>query len=198
MRRRKADSSDVFNRIEALLAEGMDAEAARLLDEALRRDPDNASLCLRAAVSIVLADLPKATVLAKRAVSLAPRDPAIMLRSAWFLFAAGELEEASALADRVRASAPPDWIFANDLVHLRGRLAAVGEENDIAERLLRQAFEEEPARMHHAAAYSEILLIRGDYPGALKILAAGLQHFPDDEWLHRLRCDVMARFRAEY
>jgi Tfp pilus assembly protein PilF len=195
-RRIRAATSDVLHRTDDLLAKGSDAEAGRLLDEALSRDPDDAELWLRAATAAVLADPQKATVLARRAASLAPRDPGALLRTAWFVFSAGELEEAAALADRAGALAPPDFIHANDLLHLRGRIAAVREQHEVAEQLLRQAFEAEPAGDHHAAAYAEILLIRENYPEALRIIAVGLQHFPDDEWLHRVRHEVIARSRS--
>jgi tetratricopeptide (TPR) repeat protein len=188
VRRGRAFDSLIERSDELIQAHRFD-EAISLLRKGVKRFPDDPYVMLRLAHITTESDEAKALV---RRVGPSVSDDAPRLTvCATIMFHHNELVEASEYVARAVAVDPS---FRTDpgLLHVAGRIAAVREENERAEDMLRAAYLADPEATHHGAAFGEILAIRGKYDEALEVIDESLKHFASDEWLLRLRGEILA------
>jgi tetratricopeptide (TPR) repeat protein len=192
LRKRTGSSGSVAEVIaewQRLVGRGRTREAEKLCRAALKRFPDSAVLLLITAP--VISDVEEEKSLVRRAVALEPTNAEALVMAATSMFHVHDLDQASEYLARAAALVPAGWEHEGDLLYLGGRIAAIREENDRAEEMLSAAYRKNPELDHHGAAYAEILAIKGRFHEALEVVEASLERFPTDEWLLRLRTDLL-------
>ena len=93
-----------------------------------------------------------------------------MYRAGNLLLGAGDLAAARRCAERAVAAAPTNRVLVNLLTHLQGRIASVAGEDDIAEPLLRSAYEAEPRNGRNVLDLARFLLARERIDETLELL----------------------------
>lgn len=125
----------------AHLAAGDVALATVVLDEVLRRVPDEPSaLALRAGIAVEAGDPTAAVGLLERATAARPRDPALARRLGEVRHAAGDLAGAVAALRRAVSLAPRDA----DLLDACGQVCLEAGELEVARECFRRAFAFDP------------------------------------------------------
>jgi tetratricopeptide (TPR) repeat protein len=176
----------------ALGREGMVKEKEELLRVAIARYPDNADLCLLAAVAIW--EPAESKELLRRAVRLAPDDPGLLTKAAGVMFSFEEFEETREWVERAVSLASDDFPLAGSLVFISGRLAAQAGDDERAERLLRLAFEREREYPMNGRVLADFYASRGHLVEALRVVSEALRDHPDDETLSETRDRILAQF----
>jgi tetratricopeptide (TPR) repeat protein len=193
VKRKRAGSfgsvAEVIEEWQRLVGRGRTREAEKLCRAALKRFPNSAALLLTTAA--IITDVEETKSLVRRAVALEPTNAEALAMAATSMFHAHDLDQASEYLERAAALVSDGWEHEGDLLYVGGRIAAVREENDRAEEMLSAAYGMHPELPHRGAAYAEILAIKGRFREALEVAEASLEHFPTDEWLLRLRTNLL-------
>jgi len=177
----------------AHMRRGLWADERRLMDEAIRRFPDHPEICIRTAVANAEFDASRSAIYAKRAADLAPSDPTILVRAASLLVGLGEVEMAGPLARRASEIVDEDFVLVADLFHVIGRLGLARENDDVAERYLRLAFNADPSGAGHGEVLAGFLVQRERLEEALDIVHRALEEDPvHSEELLRLHDVIIA------
>ena len=174
----------VIERARALAQEGHDDKAQALLRDAVRKRPRDAEL--RIALGIEL-DGEAARAELAEAAALAHDDPETLFRVASALRDADAHGAAVRAAEHVEALAPDDFVFAADLLHLRGLLARDAGDDARAEPLLRAAFAAEPEARGHGRWLAGLLIDHDRFGEALEVVEAAIEVRPRDDDLEEMR-----------
>jgi tetratricopeptide (TPR) repeat protein len=94
-----------------------------LTERAIRRFPEDPEIRYRYAVALLPFRPEDAPSQAARSVALDPDDPGRLVRAASVLLNLGQIEAAQSYLERAEELAPPDFIFAEELLALQARLA---------------------------------------------------------------------------
>lgn len=167
-------------------------ENEALVRDAVARYPNSAELSIRAAVAQIESRPDRARELAHRAVSLEPKNPALLTRCASFFTATRDFQDAERYAKAAYDLAPPAFEFVAELAYVFGRVAWERGEDDRAERLLELAFRTEPEGFRYGAWLARFYASNERFEDALVILDQTLEHCPGDQGVIGLRREIMA------
>lgn len=181
----------VLERSRELARTDRHSENLALLRDALEQYPAEAEIALRAAAAHFGEDDDQTERLARRAVVLSPQDPAVLMRAASMMLELGRTDDALELSGKARDHADEDFPLVFDLVHLGGRIALAREKPEIAEPLLRGAFDHQPESIGHGRYLAMLLESQGRLEEALEVAEEALRHWPDDRVLRRIRANVV-------
>ncbi len=162
-------------------------ENLTLLSEALERHPDEPELVLTAATAYFGEDEAQTERLMRHAVELAPDDPTVLTRAGFMALDRGFTDDALAWSRQAYDHADDDFPFVFDLVHLGGRIALARENAEVAERLLRLAFDNQPESFGHGRFLAALLESQDRYEEALEVVEETRRHWPDDRTLEDMR-----------
>lgn len=177
----------VLERSRALSGADRNLENLALLRDALEEYPGESEVALRAAAAYYGEENDEAERLVRRAVTLSPEDPAVLLRAASMMLDLGRTDDALALSKEAGNYADHDFPLVFDLAHLGGRIALVCEEHEIAEPLLRVAFDNQPESFGHGRFLAMLLEAQERDEEALEVVEEALRHRPDDRDLELRR-----------
>lgn len=167
-----------------LVIEGRYEEAEPLIREALARFPDDPELTLELGATILPDDAREAAALLRRAVELRPEHPFVLTRAATCMFGIEQYETAEEYTHRALACAPDDFVLRPDLDLLLGRLAARRGDDEVAVRLLRRAFDADPADESKALMLAGLLEERDSIEDALDVVTRALEHNDTESLRH--------------
>jgi len=176
----------VLERSRELVRADRHPENLALLHEALDEHPGEPEIALRAAVAYYGEDEDEAERLARRAVALSPENPAVLMRAASMMLNLGRVDDALDWSRQARDRADPDFPLVFDLAHLVGKIALAREEPEVAERLLRLAFDHQPESFGHGRYLARLLESQGRREEALEVVDEALVHSSDDSDLEAL------------
>jgi len=145
---------------EGASAEHLAFTAARAAQ--LPRDP---SLRVEYALALLAAHPRQAAVEALKAVELDKKsDPVLLIRAAMVLVATRDLDSARTCAERARGSVERTAdgslrhaVIANHLSHVRGQIAALEHDDDLAEKMLGDAYRADPSNESFALDWARLL-----------------------------------------
>jgi len=176
----------LLDRARALGAEGHGEEAEALLRAALKRHPHNAELRLTLAIEVFASAPAESRRQLEQAAELAHDDPPTLFRVASALRDVDEQQAARAV-ERLLELTDENFIFFPELMHLRGLLARDAGDDERAEPLLREAFDQAPETRNHGRWLAGLLIDHERYSEALDTVQAALEHRPGDEDLIEMR-----------
>ncbi|MGN6815421.1 MAG: tetratricopeptide repeat protein [Solirubrobacterales bacterium] len=166
-------------------------ETLEFLEEAVRRFPEDPEIRLLYATSLLPFRPEGVAAEAAKAVELGPDDPKILVGAGHRLLFAGQIEAAQSCATRASELAPPDFPLMPSLVNLKGSLAALAGEDDLAEENLRSAVASEPDNEPWARRLAVFLAERGRLQEGAEVLDEALAHVEKKDEIERMR-DRMA------
>lgn len=109
----------------------------------------------------------------------------VLARAASLLVDAGHIEEAEQLIRRIDRSGPQHELLVDEVIHLRGQIAAARGEDASAEGHLRDAVDRDPTDPRFVVSLAEFLVTRGRRDDALALLPAIDRVKPRDHLLKR-------------
>ena len=191
-RKHKKELTAAIEQGRELLQERKEPEALEFLEEAVRRFPEDPQIRLFYA-TILLAFRPEdvATEAAK-AVELDPDNPAILVSAGHRLLFGGEREAAKSCAVRAEELVQPDSLLIPSLLNLKGSIAALNREDDLAEDNLRSAMEGERDNGSFARNLAVFLAERGRLQEAVAVLDEALKHVEDKDALEHMRTRMVS------
>lgn len=145
-------------------------ELLSFMEVAVRRFPDDSEIRLLYATALLPFRAEDARWETAYAVSLDTDDPVVLTQAARLMIDLGDRSSAASYANRAATFAPADFALATDLDNVRGVLAALDGDNDMAEPALRAAYELEPQRWMFANNLARFLHDAGRDSEALKIV----------------------------
>ena len=186
-----------------LALHGRFAEAAEIAERAIALDSagrtvgaDECRVCIgyhsMSEIARIVGDLPRAEMMARRALAVSPEDPSAWAQLGTVLSARGRYDEAIAAARRAGALAPTDPEFALEAT-LRLIEARRYDAADSALRIWRATTD---ARFALSATDMRLLLLRerGQFRAAAELLDVALRRFPaDSNWLVLVQGETLAR-----
>jgi Flp pilus assembly protein TadD len=158
----KRTARAALERARRLDDEGRVDASREVLRDAVDRFPDDPDVALGYGAALWVDDPATAEVHVRRAVALAPEDPATLARAAQLLLFHEDLDMVRDLVERAGRAAPPDWVLAAQMHHMRGIVAWREGDYETAERELRAAFEAEPDFMTHGRDLAALLRLRAE------------------------------------
>jgi len=188
---------------EILAIHGRFADAADIAQRAIALDSvgrtlgaDECRVCIgyrsMSEIARITGDLPRAEMMARRAVSVSPEDPSGWAQLGTVLSARGRYDEAIAAAKRAGVLAPTDPDFALDAI----RRLIEARRYEAADSALRIWKSTTDARFALSATDMRLLLLRerGQFRAAAALLDAALRRFPaDSNWLVLVQGETLAR-----
>lgn len=168
-----------------------DKEALEFLEEAVHRFPEDPEIRLLYATILIAFRPEDVPAEAAKAVELGPDDPKILVRAGHRLLFGGQVEAARSCATRASELAPPDFRLMPSLVNLKGSLAALAGEDELAEANLRSAVGSEPDNEPFARQLAVFLAERGRLQEGAEVLDEALKHVEKKDEIERMR-DRMA------
>jgi hypothetical protein len=141
----------------------------------LPRDPD---LRLDYAFALLAAQPQQAAVEAQKAAALDKKgDPVLLIRAAMVLVATRDLDPARACAERARLRvertgevSPRRTVIVNMLSHVRGQIALLEHDDDLAEQMLGDAYRADPSDECYALDFARLLAMRDRFDEARGII----------------------------
>ena len=181
------DVRHLMRRAQALIGQGRFDDAQRLLRGGLERYPRSPEPRLALGIELMKDEPEESRRLLEEAAELSWDDPAMLFRVASALYHADSSGGAVRAAKRVSELADETFVLAADLLHLLSLLAREAGKEKVAERLLRRAFEMEPATPDHGRLLAGLLLDQDRFDEALDVVHAALEHRPGDPELLKAR-----------
>lgn len=139
-------SHRVLEEAESLYNKGHPAEGLKKLRQAARRWPNDPYVFVSLGYGLSEADVAEAERCFTRAAQLSGDDPRRLISAASGMVHIAKWEEASRLADRIDALAPPDFDFQPELDHIRGCILAARGDPRRALPLLEASYATLPDR----------------------------------------------------
>lgn len=188
-RKQRKELAAAIERGHRLFAAGREREqeAAEFLQAAVQRFPDDPEIRLHYAISLLMIRPEDATAEIIKAIELGPDEPMRLTRAAGILFNMGDVETARTYANRAKELAPPDFLFAANLINLDSHFAALEGKDELAEEGFRRALTQEPNAEMFAVDLANFLAKRGRNPEALEIIDNALPRTKRKEPLEELR-----------
>ena len=146
------------------------------LRAAVARFPNDAQFAVELGVQLLVDDADEAKACLRRAVRLAPDDPYVLGQAATCLFGVHEYAEAEELTKRGLAITSDGSMHRSPLLSLAGRFAWRRGDEDLAEELLRAAFDAQPDEPVEAEVFAAFLAAQDRIEEALDVAARGLEH----------------------
>lgn len=170
----------VLERSDELARADRHQENLALLTDALGQHPDEPEVALRAAAAYHGEDDGQTERLPRHAVALAPDDPIVLTRAGFMMLDLGLTDQALEWSRHAQERADADFPLVFDLVHLGGKIALARDEPEVAERLLRLAFENQPETLGHGRYLAALLEAQSRDEEALEVVEEALVHRPED------------------
>lgn len=205
---------------EPLASEGSSPERLAFTAGRVARLPRDPDLRVDYALALLAAQPRQAAVEAQKAAELDKKgDPALLIRAAMVLVATRDLDPARACAERARLrvertaeASPRHTVIVNKLSHVRGQIAMLEHDDDLAEQMLGNAYRADPLTPSTASG------IAGSHSksGVISSAKNSARWFVSTPWLmasttrlttSRFACDIAyssrprsanARWRIEY
>lgn len=175
-----------------LLAEFRAQEAFEYLAEAVQRFPSDPELRLLYGTSLLAVRPEDGVSETIKAIELDPDNPMRLARAAGILFKMGRVDTARSYVARAKRLAPPNFLFAPDLIYLDSHFAALDGNDDVAEKGFRLALKQEPSGEMFAFDLAKFLAERGRRAEALHVIDEALPRAKQREPLDRLRDELLA------
>lgn len=189
-RKQRKELTAIIEQGHELLAAQQEQEAIEFLERAVEQFPEDPEIRILYA-SILLASRPNDVAAeAAKAVELGPDDPVILVRGGHLLLGRGEVEAAQSCAARASELSRPDFVLLSGLESLKGRLAALSGEDEVAEEQLRAAAARDPLYSTFALDLAKFLIGQGREAEALEVIDGALAHAKEKADLKRLRTEI--------
>lgn len=128
-----------------------------MLERAVTDYPDDPEIRLLYGTILVMFRPDDAPWELATAIKLDPNHPGRLTRAASMLFRLGQVDAAQSYVARASQLAPQDFPLAADLLNLGGKIAALREEDDLADESLRSAVHLAPQRPEFALDLAQFL-----------------------------------------
>lgn len=195
MRLKKAETKRellaAVDRSRRLLLEGRHEENCGLLQDAVRRFPNDAEIRLLYATTLLDARPDAVAQEAVKATELGRDNPRILVRAAHLLLTCGRVEEARRSATRAKELIGPEFVLMSDLINLEGLLAECDRQDDLAESKLQLAVESQPANGPFAIHLARFLVSRGRRDEAREVIDRALKLTKKPDNLERVRSEIV-------
>lgn len=154
---------------------------------------DRAAAWVEASLDALGVNPKRANEYALQAAQIADVDLEVQLRVANVLVALDDLDGAARVLSRVALAMDADCTQFAEFAFLLGSVALQrGDSLLVAETMLAEAFRRVPEELEHAYAYTSVLLGRGRFADALRVVSAATRHHPADPQLADLTSFVRA------
>ena len=173
-----------------LLTERRDAELLEFSESAVKQFPHDAELRMIYATALMKHRPKEAPAQIEASIGLEPDHPWRLFRAASLSFFLGDFDASRAYLERAYRVGSDIPTLLRELIHLGGRLAAVAGDDELAEELLRSAFELEPQDLVFGRDLARFLAERGRIDEALIVIDRAQEFAIDTEELARLRNEL--------
>jgi Flp pilus assembly protein TadD len=173
-----------------LLTSGRDAELLEFSESAVKQFPHDAELRMLYATALMKHGPEGASAQIEASIGLEPDHPWRLCRAASLSFFLGDFDASRAYLERAYRVGSEIPMLLRELIHLGGRLAAVAGDDELAEELLRSAFELEPDDLIFGRDLARFLAERGRIDEALIVIDRAQEFTIDTDELARLRNEL--------
>jgi Flp pilus assembly protein TadD len=184
---RQKDRAKAVERSRRFLLEHRTQENHELLEEAMRRHPEDAEIRLLYASNLLAIRPEDAAAEAIKAVELDPGEPIRLVRAASLLVGMKHFDSAREYAKRARKLAKSDFPLMAGLINLEAHLAAVDGREEEAESGFRRAVALDPETEVLALDLAQYLSRHDRQAEALEVIDQSLTTARHTERLRRLR-----------